>query len=340
MDDLDKRILSLIQTDFPVAGRPFDALAERLGAEADRIARRVSEMRRSDIIRRLGAVFDSRALGYFSTLVAARIPADRLDEVAREVTDLPGVTHNYRREHAYNLWFTLTAESEARIEAILADLRSRTGIDAFFSLPALTVYKIRVNFDLAQSGIKGRKGDRHLFSGTRPSDNAEPTREKVPVPFSPLDDEQKHLVRILQESVPDTAGPFDEVAVAIGWPVERVIEQINTWRDAGVIRRFGAVVHHQRLGFRANGMSVYRAAADRIDEVGRRLAERPEISHCYHRPALPDFPYALFGMIHGRNEQAVRDLAAELARQNDIDDHDVLFSTTEYKKASMKYFVD
>ena len=159
----------------------------------------------------------------------------------------------------------------------------------------------------------------------------------APDPFS---SEQKRLVRILQESLPDTAGPFDEVAAELGWPVERVIEQINAWRDAGVIRRFGAVVRHERLGFTANGMSVYRVPGDRIDEVGRRLAERPEISHCYRRPALPDFPYTLFGMIHGHDEASVRALAADLAGEHNIDDYDVLFSTTEYKKVSMKYFTE
>ncbi len=151
MDDLDKKILSVIQTDFPVATGPFNVLADRLGADPDDVAGRISDMRRSGSVRRLGAVFDSRALGYFSTLVAARIPPERLDQVAGTVTGLHGVTHNYRREHVYNLWFTLTAESESRIEAILADLRSSTGIDAFFSLPALVVYKIRVNFDLTGS---------------------------------------------------------------------------------------------------------------------------------------------------------------------------------------------
>jgi len=335
MDDLDKRILSVIQTDFPVAVRPFEVLGERLRADADDIARRVSAMRRSGSIRRLGAVFDSRALGYFSTLVAARVPPDRLDEVAAAVSQLHGVTHNYRREHAYNLWFTLTAESEARVEAILADLRSRTGIDAFFSLPALTVYKIRVHFDLA--GGRAEKGSGTFSPGSGPSDNAEPAGEEVPDPFSA---EQKHLVRLLQESVPDTTAPFDDVAGELGWPVDRVIEQITAWCGAGVIRRFGAVVRHQRLGFAANGMSIYAVPADRIDAVGRQLAERPEVSHCYRRPALPDFPYTLFGMIHGRDERSVRALAAAFAGEHRIDAYDVLFSTTEYKKVSMKYFVE
>ncbi len=334
MDDLDKRILSVIQTDFPVTPRPFDDLAERLDAGADDVAARVSRMRDSGAIRRLGAVFDSKRLGYWSTLVAARIPAERLDAVAATVSEIHGVTHNYRREHAYNLWFTLTAPSEARVEEILADLRDRTGIDAFFSLPALTVYKIRVNFDMTD-GV--RKGVRNLFSGSPACGSSDPAREKVPDPFS---DEQKHLVRLLQASLPETREPFNDVAAELGWPVDRVIEQIVAWREAGVIRRFGAVVRHQRLGFSANGMSVYRVSPDRIDAIGYKLAERPEISHCYHRPALEDFPYTLFGMIHGRDEAAVRALAADLAAEHHIDDYDVLFSTTEFKKVSMKYFME
>ena len=323
MDDLDKRILSVIQTDFPVTPCPFDDLAERLDDDANDIASRVARMRHSGDIRRLGAVFDSRRLGYWSTLVAARIPAERLDDVAATVSALHGVTHNYRREHAYNLWFTLTGPSEARVEEILADLRARTGIDAFFSLPALTVYKIRVNFDMTDS----------------PPASPAPAAAPDALPVT-LNAEQKHLVRLLQDSLAETPDPFNDVATELGWPVDRVIDQITAWRDAGVIRRFGAVVRHQRLGYSANGMSVYTVSEDRIDAIGYRLAERPEISHCYHRPALEDFPYTLFGMIHGHDETAVRTLAADLARKHHIEDHDVLFSTTEYKKVSMKYFVD
>ncbi len=155
-----------------------------------------------------------------------------------------------------------------------------------------------------------------------------------------LNTEQKHLVRLLQESLPDGPDPFAQVASVLGWSADRVIQQINQWLDAGIIRRFGAVVRHQKLGFEANGMSVYRVPADRIDDIGYRMAQRPEISHCYSRPSLPDFPYTLFGMIHGHHEQSVRALAAELAGEHGIDDYDVLFSTTEYKKVSMKYFVE
>jgi len=325
MDDLDKRILSVIQTDFPVTPCPYDELADQFDADADDVLARVTALREAGAIRRLGAVFDSRRLGYWSTLVAARVPTERLEEVAATVSLLPGVTHNYRRQHAYNLWFTLTAQSEQRVEDILADLRTRTGIDAFFSLPALVVYKIRVNFDMTAS-----KG-----ASTAPPPPADPD-----APAPTLNEDQKHLVRLLQESLSDAPDPFNDVATELGWPVDRVIDQVAAWRDAGVIRRFGAVVRHQKLGFSANGMSVYTVSPERIDEIGYRLAERPEISHCYHRPALDDFPYTLFGMIHGQSEDAVRALAADLAREHSIDDYDVLFSIAEFKKVSMKYFIE
>ena len=156
LDELDKKIISIIQSDFPVALRPFDVLAERLKISEDEIIGRIEGACSAGLIRRMGPVFDSGRLGYTSTLVAAKIPADRLAEVAQLVSQLSGVTHNYRREHSYNLWFTLTASSPEQIESILDGLREQTGISEFYSLPALEVYKIRVDFQL---------GDRPAASG-------------------------------------------------------------------------------------------------------------------------------------------------------------------------------
>jgi len=322
LGDIDKRILSIIQTDFPVEGLPFKALGERTGVSEEQAIEAVGGLLASGMVRRLGAVFDSRLLGYFSTLVAARIPPARIAQVAEMVSALPGVTHNYRRENVYNLWFTLTAESQQRLDEIIEDLKVHTGIDEFYSLPALTVYKIRVSFDL---------GDRPVAP---------------PAPHAPagsraarIDEGRKKLVRVLQESLPLVRRPFGRIAQQLGCPAGRLIEQVNDWLAAGVIRRFGAVVDHRMLGFKANGMAVFRVGPDRIDEVGRRLAERPEISHCYRRPALPGFDYGLFAMVHGRSRDRVRRLVAEMAEKLGLADAcEILFSATEYKKVSMKYF--
>ena len=322
LDDADRRILTAIQADLPVAQRPFDSLAERLGLEAGDVVGRVARLVSAGLVRRIGPIFDSRRLGYVSTLVAARVPPARLADAAARASALPGVTHSYERRHAWNLWFTLTARSEGEIDAALDALRHETGLPDIRSLPALAVYKIRVRFDLA----------------------GEPAEEPPPLPpngpAAELNEEQKELVRLLQEGLPAEREPFAAAAARLGWPVARVVDQVRAWLEAGVIRRFGAVVRHRELGYRANGMAVFRVPEGRIDDAGRRLAARPEISHCYRRPPLPDFPYNLYAMVHGRTEDEVRGLVADLARDLDLPGRDLLFSVTEFKKTSMRYFAD
>lgn len=162
-------------------------------------------------------------------------------------------------------------------------------------------------------------------------------RPRAPVA---LDDEQKHLTRLLQGGLAVEAELFARVAEEVGWSVGEVLRQVHDWLDSGVIRRFGAVVDHQRLGFRANGMAVFNVLPERIDAIGRRLAERPEITHCYRRPPLPDFPYNLYAMVHGCTEDEVLALVSGMAEEHNLTDHDVLFSVTEFKKAPMRYFLD
>ena len=323
-DEADKRILSLIQSELPVCERPFGALGERLGIPGEEVMERVGRMREDGLIRRIGPIFDSGRLGYTSTLVAARVPEERLDAVAEMVSALPGVTHNYRREHAFNLWFTLTVNSPEKIESTLEGLRRRSRIREFYSLPALAVYKTRVNFHL---------------SGDVPepvSHNAGPPRSgavRVGV-------RQKELVRLLQEDLPLEAEPFATLGRQMGWPHRKVIRQVQDWLERGVIRRFGAVVRHRRLGFVGNGMAAFRVSPVRVDAVGRSLAQYGEISHCYRRPPVPGWDYDLFAMVHGRSEDEVREFVARIALEHELPDHAILFSTTEYKKTSMKYFLE
>ena len=325
MDDTDKQILTVIQADLPLEARPFDVLAERLNLEAADVVARVRRMAAAGLIRRVGPVFDSRSLGYVSTVAAATVPPERLREVADRVSLLPGVTHNYERRHAYNLWFTLTCASRQEEERTLEALRRDTGILHIFSLPALAVYKIRVKFDLMEDS---------------PAANAETVPPPAGAAAPPLSGEQKELVRLLQDGLPIQREPFVGAGAQLGWPVERIVEQIRQWMGMGIVRRFGAVVRHRDLGFAANGMAVFCAADALVDEAGRRLASRPEVSHCYRRPPLEGFPYSLYAMVHGQSEDAVRRAVAAMAAEAGLTDYDVLFSVTEFKKASMRYFVE
>lgn len=146
-DELDRRLLDIIQGDFPLVSRPYLELGNKVGISEQEAFERVRKMRRSGLIRRLGANFQSSRLGYASTLCAAKVPGDRIGEFIRAVNAIPGVTHNYERDHEYNIWFTLICGSREEACATLKELEESTGV-AVLNLPATRLYKIRVNFDM------------------------------------------------------------------------------------------------------------------------------------------------------------------------------------------------
>lgn len=148
LDQKDKDILNLVQGDFPITSRPFLTVAEEVGLTEDEVIQRLAAMKDKGLIRRIGGIFDSKKLGYHSTLCAIRVPEDRLQEVADLINSYINVTHNYIREHSYNMWFTLIAPSEEAVEQILTEIRNKTGIDDVINLPAVNFFKIRVNFNM------------------------------------------------------------------------------------------------------------------------------------------------------------------------------------------------
>ena len=148
LDDLDRAILNEIQSHFPIEARPFAAVGEKVGASEEEVLARVAAMADTGVIRRLGANFTSRKLGYTSTLCAARVPPESLDNFVAVVNRYPGVTHNYLRRHRYNVWFTLIAESEERLNQILAEISRASEVAEILSLPAQEVFKIKVDFPL------------------------------------------------------------------------------------------------------------------------------------------------------------------------------------------------
>lgn len=148
LDNLDKQLLNLIQTDFPIVEEPYKELSNKLGITEEDIINRIKKMQDSGLIRRLGGIFDSRKTGYTGTLCAIKVPPDRIDEVANIINEYPGVTHNYLRNHDYNMWFTLLSSSKERMNQILNKIQCKTGITDMLNLPAKRIFKIKVNFNL------------------------------------------------------------------------------------------------------------------------------------------------------------------------------------------------
>jgi len=319
LDPLDRKLLTIVQDQFPITAEPMEVLAQRLGADGDEILARLQRLKQAGFIRRIGAVFEPAGLGYTSCLVTGRVDPTRLDAVAEAVNVVPEVTHNYARGHEYNLWFALTAASQERIAQAVRSLARQTGVE-FRMLPALAVYKINAVFRL--------DGSFPIHVSNRPEC----------LKAVNLTEEQKLLVGVLQGDLGVTARPFDAPAALPGWSEQSVIGQIAGWLSSGLIRRFGAVVAHRRLGFHANGLAVFAAKDDRVDLLGRRLAQLPQVSHCYRRRPFPGWGYNLFAMFHGFSQEQVRRSVDEAAARMGLKDYEVLFSTTEYKKTSATFF--
>ncbi|PIE71946.1 MAG: AsnC family protein [Deltaproteobacteria bacterium] len=148
IDAIDKQIINIIQSDFPITGRPYQVIAEHLGLDESGVIRRIKSLKENGIIRRIGGNFSPGRLGYVSTLCAAKVPTDAIAAFTRVVNTYPGVTHNYERDHAYNIWFTFIAPSMEIIQRHLMDISQTTGVTDILNLPATHLFKLNAQFTL------------------------------------------------------------------------------------------------------------------------------------------------------------------------------------------------
>lgn len=291
-------------------------------SDESEVLRQTSRLKKLGVIRRICALINYRALGVTSTLVAAHIAEEKLLEVAAVINSLANVSHNYQRNHYYNLWFTLRAQTAAQIEATLAGLSGRFGVD-FHSLPAKRVFKLDVRFD-AQS--EGRK----LLQGSERIPQAEPVE---------INEGQKKVIARLQDALEVTADPFGFLCGG-GLQKEDVLRIITALMDKGVIRRIAAVVDHRRLGFVANVLFAGEVPQDRIVQVGQRLARLPIVSHCYERQTFQGWPYNLFAMMHGQNMEQIENAINKFSQAEAIYSFQLLPTEAELKKQPVKHKFD
>lgn len=328
-DEVDQRLLNALQAGIALDRRPYLGIAETVGIGEDEVLRRMAVLKDAAIIRQVSAIFDTRALGYESTLVAASYPDDRLFDAAAIINGHPGVSHNYRRTHHFNMWFTLAVEPGARLglEDTLEILARETGATSMRILPTLTLYKINVQLDMTGEG----------GNTARAEPTAPPKRGDGTLP----DDADRELIRILQRDLPLVPEPFDAWAAEAGMDVGTLLAKAGELRQRTLMRRFAAVLNHRRAGFGANGMAVWKVPEDSVDEFGSRMATFRSVSHCYRRPTYDDWPYNLFTMVHARSRDACEEIIAALADEVGLtapDDHATLYSTFEFKKIRLVYY--
>lgn len=329
-DEADRELLNQLQAGLALVREPYADIAGRAGMDEEEVLRRLARLKEASIVRQLSAIFDTRALGYESSLVAARYPDDRLFDAARVVGGHPGVSHNYRRTHAFNLWYTLAVEPDSRLglEATMDRLAEQTRAESMRLLPTLKLYKINVQLDMTGTVASDAKEE-----APRPT----PTRGDGVLPTA----EDRRMIEVLQRDLPVEPRPFDTWAAQAGVTVDELLGAARVFVERNYMRRFAAVLNHRKAGFGANGMAVWKVPEEELDELGPRMAAFKSVSHCYKRPTYPDWPYSIFTMVHARSKEACEDAIAAIARETGIDDparRAVLYSTYEFKKIRLVYF--
>lgn len=323
-------ILDRLQDHIPLVPRPFLSVAEELGLSERDVLACLSEQRRAGIVRQVSAIFDTRALGYESSLVAARYPEDRLDAAAAVINRHPGVSHNYRRDHEFNLWYTIAVPPGRPLEADVEELHRASSAVSSRLLPTIHTYKIGVRFALGQT--------RQTSGGAAPWGHAHGHGKKDAGPV-PLTETDIQAIRALQDDMEAVERPFDAPARERGFSsAEELLAAGEALRASGAMRRLSAVLHHRQAGFNANGMVVWRATPEECDVAGPVMAANPGVSHCYQRPAYPDWPYTLFTMIHGQSRDDVQETIGQLREASHLSDYRAIYSTHEYKKVRVRYF--
>ena len=329
LDELDKRLLNLLQGKFPLEPRPFARVGELAGVTEDEVLRRTHRLLDERIIRQITPIFDTRVLGYRSMLVAAKVDPEHPWRAAKVINAHPGVTHNYLRNHDFNMWFTIAVEPDSTLglDGTLEVLAHEAGATSMRQLPTLRLFKIRMDLEM-----EGSTADLAKAAGV-----AEDYREPEAIEVTDLD---VAVIRNLQGDMPLTPEPYAPAAAAIGIDQREMLSHLELMRERGALRRVAAILYHRRAGFSANGMGVWRVPEDRILELGPRMAAFRGISHCYQRPTYEDWPYSVFTMAHGRSKEECDAILDAIAEDTGIEDRATLYSSTEFKKVRMLYFTE
>jgi siroheme decarboxylase len=328
LDELDRRLLNLMQASFPLAQRPYVEVAGLAGVDEQEVLRRVQRLIDERIIRQVTPIFDTRVLGYKSMLVAASVDPEHPHRAAKIINSHPGVSHNYLRNHDFNLWFTIATEPDSPLglEGTLELLQRLTGAESVRQLPTLKLFKIRMDLEM--------EGDTEALVS---AGVAEEPVEPDPIELSELD---LAVIRSLQGDMPVVPEPYEPAAEELGISQQRLLDQLESMRERRALRRVAAILYHRRAGFSANGMGVWRVPEERMLELGPRMASFRGISHCYQRPTYPDWPYSLFTMAHGRSKEECDAILDSIAEDTGIEERRTLYSSTEFKKIRLLYFTD
>lgn len=323
----EQQLLDIIQTGFPLTARPFYAIGQRLGISETEVLTTLEALKTRQIIRQISAIFLGHALGFQTALMSFQVPESRVDQAADFISGHPGVSHNYLRAHAFNVWFTLSVPHDLDIQQHVHTLARLTACDQSLYLPGRKTFKRRVQFAVSPN----------LKEPTKPSHSSEPS-SKMSRKITLSDEIQRGIMEALQYDLPLTPTPFLDIARRFQVAEETFFDFLDFLKTSRKMSRFAGILRHRHLGYTANAMVVWEVPADMVDEFGTYGAANPAISHCYERVVYPQWPYNMYTMIHGTTAEETQSVIDDLVEKFPNTPHERLYSVREFKKQRVNFF--
>ena len=319
LNKTDKLLLVQLQDHFPLSPQPYAVIAQRLNLSPAVVQRKITSFRKKGVIRYIGAIIDTKRIGLKSSLVALAVPSARIREVSGIINGYPEVTHNYLRDDEYNMWFTVSAPTDTQRVALIRQIRKAAGITKYLDLATITVFKINARFALDPNAPQIRLGvsDRSDKIGKTVCGRID--RQILAALAAPLDNSDRPLLAI---------------ATRLGCTEYAVSRLIASAKEKKLIRRFGAVLDHYKIGLKTNALVAWQVRRADIESVAKFMSRVPNISHCYWRKAQPGWPYTIYTMMHTPDRRQCRAILTLILRSigHTIESIKVLFTVRELKK--------
>jgi DNA-binding Lrp family transcriptional regulator len=323
----ERQILQIVQSDFPLTAKPYEEIGKSTGLSEQKVITILTSLKKRNILREICAIFNARYLGFISTLVSFQIDENRIDTVAQIINQHPGVSHNYEREHPFNLWFTLSVPQELEIKKHVQSLATMTSCPNYLYLPSVKVFKRHVQLDILD----------HLNNlETATQAFGESPRKSSKITISP--EIQRGIMRELQKDLSLSPTPFKDIAKGFHVKENMFFKFLESLKTTQKMSRFAGILKHRNLGFTANAMVVWNIPPHKLQAFADHAVTYRAISHCYERVTYPEWPYNIYTMIHGKSQVMTQGIIDDLSSTFAITSYEVLYSGKEYKKQRVDYF--
>ncbi len=319
---MKNEILYRIQKSFPLVRRPFFRIAQELKISEEEVLQTLQSQKNNNIIRQTSAILDTKKLGFKSSLVAFEVKEENINKAVEILNSHPGISHNYERNHSYNIWFTLAIapNSKSTLEETVKQLSILCNALDYIILPTLKLFKISVKLDTTNKQNKKERVENKEFKTMK------------------LEEKHVNLIKEIQNDIEFVQEPFKKIVEKLNISYDEFFTSLKEFQECGIMRRFASILNHRQAGFNANAMVVWDIDEKEADSIGKIAASFSNVSHCYLRPKYQNWNYNLFTMIHGKTEEETNAVIKNIEKEIEYKSNLPLYSSREFKKVRIKYF--